>query len=125
MSPEEEQNLIVVRRTLATYGRVPVDLWLSDYARDFIYEEPGFSGHVRDRDGMRAALVELFAAHPEIALISRTLLASGDRIVVEAEAHYQHGARVQVYFQALVYTLRGQKVQGLRVYTQAGSQSGM
>lgn len=119
MSDEEERNTATVRRTLAGYGRLPVDLWLQDYAQDLIYEEPGTSGQVRDRIALHDALARQFAAHPEIAFVLRGMLVSGARVVAEGEIHWQEGAQARVLYQTLWYELHAGRIQRMRVYTQA------
>jgi ketosteroid isomerase-like protein len=118
MTQEEEQNLAVVRRTLAGYGRMPVDLWLQDYAADLVYEEPGRAPAV-SRGTLREALAHQFAAHPEMVFVTHGLLAAGDQVVVEGAVQYLEAGRTVLRHQVLIYLVENGVVRRLRVYTQA------
>jgi ketosteroid isomerase-like protein len=118
VTPEEERNSAIIRRTLANYGRLPVDLWLQDYALDLVYEEPGNTGGGQDRATLREALARQFMAHPEITFVVREMLAAGGRVVVEGEVYWQEASGRRVLHQALIYVLQDGKVQRMRVYTQ-------
>jgi ketosteroid isomerase-like protein len=117
MSPTEIQNSAIVRRVLAGYGRVPLHIWLQDFAPDMIYEEPGFSGQAQSVGTLGQALARQFAAHPEIAFVMHGLTASGDMVIVEGTLQLYEGGTLRTYHQALFYTLHDQKIRRLRVYT--------
>jgi ketosteroid isomerase-like protein len=119
MTAEETQNLAVVQRTLTGYGRMPIDLWLQDFAADLIYEEPGRAGSAMGRATLREALARQFAAHPEMVFLTQSLLATGDQVVVEGMVQYLDAGNTLVRHQVLIYNLHGGKIRRLRVYTQA------
>lgn len=123
MDRREEQHLATVRRTLDGYGRLPVDLWLQDYAADLVYEEPGRASPV-GRATLREALARQFAAHPELVFITHSLLAAGDRVVAEGAVQYLEAGRTIARHQVLIYDLEGGLVRRLRVYTQAPDGTG-
>jgi ketosteroid isomerase-like protein len=118
MTETESMNLAVVRRTLAGYGRDPLGVWLRDYAPDFTYEAPGFSGQVVGRDAMAASLANLVASHPDLTFVTRSILVSGMNVGVEGEVRYFENGRVRTFQQALFYTVLDNKIRSLRVYTQ-------
>jgi hypothetical protein len=121
MTTEEQQNAAIVRRTLDTYGAVPLDRWLADYAIDLIYEEPGFSGQVLDRSALGAALARQFAAHPGIGFLTHDIIAAGNRVIAEGEVRWQEPGRTRIVHQALFYTLSVKLIRSLRVYAQPRS----
>jgi ketosteroid isomerase-like protein len=118
MTETESRNLAIVRRTLAGYARVPVDEWLRDYAVDFTYEEPGFSGQIIGRDDMAAAFSRLVAAHPDVTFLTRSIVVSGFTVVVEGEVRYYESAGARTLRQALFYTVVDDRIRSLRVYAQ-------
>ena len=121
MTAEEQQNVALVRRTLATYGLAPLDRRLADYAFDLIYEEPGFSGQVLDRPALRAALARQCSAHPGISFLLHSMAAMGDRVIAEGEARRQEPGRTQIVYQALFYTRSDGLIRAPRVYAQSRS----
>jgi ketosteroid isomerase-like protein len=118
MTDIESANLAVVRRTLAGYGREPLAAWLRDYAPDFTYEEPGFSGRVLGRDGTNVSLSQLFANHPDVTFVTRSIMVSGMTVAIEGEVRYSDTGRIRTFQQALFYTVLDDKIRSLRVYTQ-------
>ena len=68
--------------------------------------------------GFRAALAQLFAAHPGSTFLLHSIVAVGDRVIAEGEVRWQEQGRTRIVHQALFYTLSGGLVRALRVYAQ-------
>jgi hypothetical protein len=60
----------------------------------------------------------LFANHPDVTFVTRSIVLSGMTVAVEGEVRYSEAGRIRTFQQALFYTVLDEKIRTLRVYTQ-------